>query len=207
MKRSLAFAVALVITLSGCSGESSPEATPITPTSTSRPSSTPPNSSTSPENEEFPDVGQGTRAAPLDAGTVVQMSSFDVNDEMLSSADITFGEVNWNANDEFATMNYTPKSGNVYVTVSATVHLTGSKDDSAVEPSSTFWLSYVSPDGQSFFGFVNPLEDSLASQPGLYPGASATGTLAFEIPEAATGGLWAVQDMGQSIDPVFVKAE
>ena len=54
---------------------------------------------------------------------------------------------------------------------------------------------------------ANPLGDALESQPELYPGASATGTLAFEIPADATGGLWAVQDVMQSIAPVYVMAE
>ena len=91
--------------------------------------------------------------------------------------------------------------------VPVTVTLTASADSGAVEPKSTIWLSYVSPDGQLFDEFVNPLADALESQPELYPEASATGTLAFEIPEDATGGLWAVQDGMQTIDPVFVTAE
>ena len=125
----------------------------------------------------------------------------------VSAADIEIGQANWVADDLLAAEDYTPEGGNIFVLVPVTVTLTESADSVAVEPASTIWVSYVSPDGQSFDGFVNPLGDALESQPELYPGASATGTLAFEIPADATGGLWAVQDVMQSVAPVYVMAE
>ena len=159
------------------------------------------------EERPSPAMEPGTRESPLPAGTVVQISGTDWDENLVSAADIEIGQANWVADDLLAAEDYTPEGGNIFVLVPVTVTLTESADSVAVEPASTIWVSYVSPDGQSFDGFVNPLGDALESQPELYPGASATGTLAFEIPADATGGLWAVQDVMQSIAPVYVMAE
>lgn len=195
--RALALTAAAALALSACGDNSSPaEPSESVATVQASPSIV----------SDVPASGQGTRESPLELGTVVQLTGTNVYDELVDAADVTIGEANWNANDLFAAEDYTPEPGNVFVLVPVTVTLTASGDSAATEPDYTVYMTYVSPDGRSFTGFVNPLPGALENQPALYPGASATGDSAFEIPEDTLGGLWAVQDGMQSIDPVFVMA-
>ncbi len=128
------------------------------------------------EPAEAPDAEEGTRADPLALGTTMSDSDWEVtvNSVDLDATDTILAENPFN--DE-------PADGNVYIMAEVSATYTGN-DSEGETPLVT--VEYVSPGGNSFAS-----HDSLVVAPNsfdsletLYEGASATGNIALEVPEA-----------------------
>lgn len=206
-------ALALILTACGGSAESnseSPDPTPATGSSidaaetTSETPTTSDVPTTNAQGDGTSTNGEGSRESPWAAGTPVPVYNTD------NVAEIVIGDADWNANGlvETATeVGASAPDGFVYVLVPVTVTLVESESAQATPANYTFSLSYVTPDGQSFREIIAGYPDSLSSQPELYPGATATGNLLFELPVDAQGGVWAIEDWLQASGvPGFVAA-
>lgn len=163
--------------------------------------------------ENGPDrvVSEG-RENPVKLGVPVNLLGFDIDDNLLADVDVTVGEANWDAGDNIVNWRdedapAEAEPGMVFVTVPVTVTLNGTDKSSPVEPGSTFQMWYVAPDGRTFFyGGATPKND-IDRQPSLFPGAAASGDVAFELPEDALGdgAVWMLKPFTiWDVDPTFV---
>lgn len=159
---------------------------------------------TSDEATEPQPTGEGSRDKPWAPGTPVPVYNTD------NVAEIVIGDANWNANGLIETATEVGASatdGFAFVLVPVTVTLIESESDAATPANYTFSLSYITPDGRSFREIIAGYPDALSSQLELYPGATVTGNLLFELPADSQGGVWALEDWVQASGvPGFVRA-
>lgn len=143
----------------------------------------------------------GTRDDPFPAGTTLVGTGSTGADE------VTFllGAAVWGADAQIMAENQfndPAPEGSTYVLVPVTI--TNVASEEAVVPWLAVTVSYVAPDGRSYDEASAVIPGELSDIGDLYVGGSATGNLAFVLPTAAQGGVWAVA-YGWS-DPVFVAA-
>jgi hypothetical protein len=151
-----------------------------------------------PEPEPEPVAEIGTLANPAPAGTSVQSTSFDGTDYS------TLVVVNsWDAGAQIAGYNQfndAPTAGNVYMLSTVTITNAGT---TPVNPLSVEW-------GIKFLGADNIARDSASvvvetesyDVGDVYPGATASFQLVFEVPAGSTTGTWVFD----GITPFYVLA-
>lgn len=151
-----------------------------------------------PEPEPEPVAEIGTFANPAPAGTSVQSTSFDGTDY---STLVTV--TSWDAGAQIAGYNQfndAPTAGNVYMLATVTITNAGT---TPVNPLTVEW-------GIKFLGADNIARDSASVVVGtesydvgdVYPGATASFELAFEVPAGSTTGTWVFD----GITPFYVAA-
>ncbi|MEV8339207.1 DUF4352 domain-containing protein [Leucobacter sp. NPDC077196] len=155
-----------------------------------------------PAAEETPEPEEvGSRSNPASIGSAVTDGDWSV----------TIDSVNLAANDIMTAneFNELPAEGNVYILVTGTVTYNGTEDagenyygiiDYVTADGNTISQSYVDTSGSG-------IPDYTIMDP-LYPGASHTGALAFEVPAATAGeGTLAVTVDMMTSERKFVKVQ
>ena len=206
-----AVALAVLLALSGCGGgvPADPSDSATVEEVTSTPATPAPEPSESPADESTPTGAEpGTRENPLAAGSTLEIENLNGSGET-NRAEIVIGAANWDARGliEGASGEAVPAEGSIFVLVPVTVTLIEADTSDSIPGDYLFDLTYVTPDGRGFMPTVASYEDVFSRQPSLYPGASATGSIFYELPADGTGGTWAVRDWIQATEPRFVVAE
>lgn len=128
--------------------------------------------------EQLASGDEGTRANPYPLGTVVKSEEWEV----------TITDVTLDATDEVMAaddINEEPESGNQYMLIDVEVKYVGSDPDGST-PMMT--IDYVSASGNTFSELDTLViaPDELRTYETLYEGASASGSLAIEVPSEDT---------------------
>ncbi len=143
----------------------------------------------------------GTRANPFEANAMLT-ATLTAGGEV----SIGLGVANWDATEAVMAENQfndEAPDGSTWVLLPVTIVNVSAPD--AINPSRSFFVSYVAPDGRSFDEASAVIPGDLIDVGDLYEGGVAEGNMGFTIPTDALGGLWAVK-YGYGGDPVFVIA-
>lgn len=134
--------------------------------------------------------GDSTETTAVDAAASTQQNPIPLGTEVEVAAgwNLKVNSAELDANATVAAVNqfFTPDPGNQYVIVNVTVT---NKSDQPGEPMFNMKLSLLPPSGVGIDEeFVTGVPGELDTSAQMQPGATATGSLVFQVPSAEVGG-------------------
>jgi hypothetical protein len=195
-----AAALALALTLAGCTADSTGPVEGTTKPTTVSESKTPTPTPT-------PEAALGTRPNPFPVGTPGKHSKDSVWTFTWADTD---GNA-WPKIQQANPYNTAPAAGQSFVLASTKVAADPSLPAEGGDPTASFTISYVGSDGNSYTaaGDCGALPSKAWYEFGrMYPGASQDGLVCTSVPTAAvSGGTWHVQSLVGVGDAYFAGAK